>query len=168
MALPRKLKNFNIYIDGESYAGVAAEVVLPKLTRKTEEFRGGGMNGAVESDMGMDAMSMEFTVGMDVRIYRQFGVTKTDGVGLRFVGAYQREDSAEVTSVEFSVRGRFKEIDPGSAKAGEDAPVKVVAALSYIKLTVDGAVEVEIDVMNFVEVIGGVDRLAEQRAALGL
>jgi len=26
MALPRKLKNFNLFADGESYAGVATEV----------------------------------------------------------------------------------------------------------------------------------------------
>ena len=61
MALPRKLKNFNLLLDGESYAGVASEVVLPKLTRKTEEFRGGGMNGPVSADMGLEALNMVST-----------------------------------------------------------------------------------------------------------
>ena len=168
MALPRKLKNFNLLLDGESYAGVASEVVLPKLTRKTEEFRGGGMNGPVAADMGLEALNMEFTVGMDVRVYRQFGISKVDGALIRFVGAWQREDSDQVTAVEVVARGRYTELDPGTAKAGEDAPLKVMANLSYYKLTVDGQVEIEIDLMNFVEVVGGVDRLAEQRNALGL
>lgn len=168
MALARKLKNFNLLLDGTSYAGVASEVVLPKLTRNTSEFRAGGMNGPIESDMGMQAMQLDFTVGMDVGVFRQFGITKADGVLMRFVGAYQREDSDEVTAVEIVARGRYKEIDAGTAKAGEDAPLKVSAALSYYKLTVDNQVEVEIDLLNFVENIGGVDRLAEQRAALGL
>lgn len=168
MALPRKLKNFNLLLDGESYAGLASEVVLPKLTRKTEEYRGGGMNGPVEADMGLEALSMEFTVGMDVRVYRQFGLSKVDGALMRFVGAWQREDSDQVSAVEVVARGRYREIDPGTAKAGEDAPLKVIAGLSYYKLTVDGTVEVEIDLMNFVETIGGVDRLEAQRNALGL
>lgn len=168
MALPRKLKNFNLLLDGESYAGQATEIVLPKLSRNLEEFRAGGMSGPVSADMGMQAMSMEFTVGHDVRVYRQFGTARADGALIRFVGAYQREDSAEVSAVEVVARGRYSEIDPGTAQAGQDAPVKVTAALSYYKLTVDGVVEVEIDLMNFVEVVGGVDRLAEQRNALGL
>lgn len=168
MALPRKLKNFNLLLDGESYAGVAREVVLPKLARKTEEFRAAGMNGPVAADMGLEALNMEFTVGMDVRVYRQFGISKVDGALIRFVGAWQREDSDQVTAVEVVARGRYTELDPGTAKAGEDAPLKVMANLSYYKLTVDGQVEIEIDLMNFVEVVGGVDRLEEQRNALGL
>jgi P2 family phage contractile tail tube protein len=118
--------------------------------------------------MGLEALSMEFTVGLDVRIYRQFGLTKVDGALMRFVGAWQREDSDQVTAVEVVARGRYTELDPGTAKAGEDAPLKVMASLSYYKLTVDGAVEVEIDMMNFVESIGGNDRLEAQRNALGL
>ena len=168
MGLPRKIKNFTLFNEGLSYLGEVDEVTLPKLTRKTEEFRGGGMNGPVAADMGLEALNMEFTVGMDVRVYRQFGISKVDGALIRFVGAWQREDSDQVTAAEVVARGRYTELDPGTAKAGEDAPLKVMANLSYYKLTVDGQIEVEIDLMNFVEVVGGVDRLAEQRNALGL
>lgn len=168
MALPRKLKNFNLFLDGESYAGLATEVVLPKLSRKMEEFRAGGMNGPVDTDQGLEALGMEFTASMDVRIFRQFGAAKADAALIRFAGAWQREDSAEVSAVEVVARGRYREIDPGTAKAGEDTPLKCSASLSYYKLTVDGVVEIEIDLLNFVETVGGVDRLAEQRAALGL
>ena len=30
MALPKKLKNFNLFNDGASYMGIASEVVLPR------------------------------------------------------------------------------------------------------------------------------------------
>ncbi len=136
MALPRKLKNFNLLLDGESYAGVASEVVLPKLTRKTEEFRGGGMNGPVSADMGLEALSLEFTVGMDVRVYRQFGISKVDGALMRFVGAWQREDSDQVTAVEVVARGRYTELDPGTAKAGEAAR-KFISQVMITKLNED-------------------------------
>ena len=35
------LKNFNLFVDGRGYAGKAEEVTPPKLSLKTQEFRGG-------------------------------------------------------------------------------------------------------------------------------
>ena len=65
MALPRKLKYLNLFNDGLSYMGVVSSVTLPKLTRKLENYRGGGMNGAAPVDMGLDddALSVEWTIG---------------------------------------------------------------------------------------------------------
>ena len=45
MALPNTLKNFNAFTDGASFMGVIEEIKLPKLSRKMEDFRGGGMDG---------------------------------------------------------------------------------------------------------------------------
>jgi P2 family phage contractile tail tube protein len=53
MAMPRKLKNQNIFNDANSYQGVAKSVTLPDLTRKLEMWRGAGMDGAVGADLGM-------------------------------------------------------------------------------------------------------------------
>lgn len=36
MGLPRKLKNFNLSVDGTSYLGEATEFTQPKLTMKLE------------------------------------------------------------------------------------------------------------------------------------
>ena len=47
MALPRKLKNMNLFNDGASFVGVATEVVLPTLTRKLEEYRLTDVGGQV-------------------------------------------------------------------------------------------------------------------------
>lgn len=169
MALPRKLKNFNLFADGESYAGVATEVVLPKLTRKMEEMRAGGMNGPVDADLGLEKLELEWTCGGYVRqVYEQFGIGRADGVLLRFAGAYQRDDTGDVTAVEVTVRGRHSEIDPGTAKAGDDSPLKVKSTLSYYKLTENGLTVIEIDLLNMVEIVGGEDRMAEQRKAIGL
>ncbi|MFV0662774.1 phage major tail tube protein [Denitromonas sp.] len=169
MALPRKLKHFNLFADGESYAGVATEVVLPKLTRKMEELRAAGMNGPVDVDLGMEKLEMDWTCGGYVRqVYAQFGIGRADGVPLRFAGAYQRDDTGEVVAVEITVRGRHSEIDPGTAKAGDDAPLKVKSTLSYYKLTENGIPLIEIDLLNMVERVGETDRLAEHRKAIGL
>ncbi|ELD0616756.1 phage tail protein [Escherichia coli] len=65
MAMPRKLKLMNVFLNGYSYQGVAKSVTLPKLTRKLENYRGAGMNGSAPVDLGLDddALSMEWALG---------------------------------------------------------------------------------------------------------
>lgn len=165
--LPRKLKNMNLFNDGNSYLGEVGSVTLPVLGRSFEDWRGGGMNAPVKSDQGMNGLEMEWTIGgLDLVAIRQFGTPTVDGVGLRFAGAYQRENTGAVDAVEVVVRGRHEEIDMGEQKPGEDSEQKVKSALSYYKLTVNGRVEVEIDILNMIEIVDGVDRLAAQRAAI--
>lgn len=169
MALPRKLKNFIIFADGVNYAGECEEVTLPKLTRKLEEYRAGGMNGPVDLDMGGEKLELEATYGGLMReILKQYGVTRTDAALVRFAGAYQRDDSGDVDSVEIVVRGRHTELDFGTGKVGDNSQFKVKSSVSYFKLTVNGEVWIEIDYVNFIEIVFGVDRLAEQRRAMGL
>ena len=38
MAMPRKLKNFNIFNDANSYQGIAKNITLPALARKMEAY----------------------------------------------------------------------------------------------------------------------------------
>lgn len=168
MALPRKLKNLNLFGNGESFLGQVVEVKLPTLTRSMEDYRGGGMSGPVKIDNGQEAIELESKFGGLMRsILRQYGVTRHDGVQLRFAGAYQRDDTGAVDAVEVVVRGRHSEIDAGTAKAGDDTEFTVKTACSYYKLSINGVTEIEIDLVNMVEIVGGVDRLAEQRRAIG-
>lgn len=169
MALPRKLKNLNLFNDGESYVGQVAELTLPKLTRSTEDYRGGGMSGPVKIDNGQDAIEFEWKLGGLVRsVLDQYGITRHDGVQLRFAGAYQRDGTGDVDAVEVVVRGRHSEIDFGDAKAGDDTELTVTTQCSYYKLTINGSVAIEIDLINMIERVNGIDRLAEQRRAIGL
>ena len=168
MAMPRKLKNLNLFNDGDSYIGQIVEVKLPTLTRTMEDYRGGGMNGPIKIDQGQEAIELEWKCGGMMRgVLDQFGVAKHNQVMLRFAGAYQRDDTGQVDAVEVVVRGRHEEIDGGTGKAGEDTEFSVKTACSYYKLSIAGATVIEIDVQNMVEIVNGVDRLAEQRRAIG-
>lgn len=168
MALPSKLKDLNVFNDGESYLGQIASFTLPPLTRIMEDWRGGGMAGPVKIDNGQDAIEAEWTLGgLNLAVLRQYGVTRVDGVQLRFAGAYQRQDTGGVDAVEILIRGRHEEIDMGEAKPGEDTEWKIKTAVAYYKLTINGRVEIEIDMVNGVELIGGVDRNEEIRRAIG-
>lgn len=169
MGLPRSLKHFATFKDGVSYMGEMPEVGLPKLTRKMEEYRSGGMNAPVKLDFGMEAMEAELTAaGYMKELFDTWGTLRHDGTLLRFAGSLQGDDNESWDSLEVVMRGRFSEIDPGKAKAGEKTEIKLKAEISYYKLSINGQVLIEIDAVNFIEVVNGIDRLAQVRAALGI
>lgn len=171
MALPRKLKNMLLFNDGGSYQGVIKTCTLPPLARKMEAFRGGGMNGPAFADLGLsdDGLKFEWKLGgLDLQVLKQWGAVSASGVMLRFEGAYQQDDTGEVTGVEIIVRGRHETIEMGDATPGEDTEHSVTTACTYYKLSVNGEDIIEIDVLNFIERVDGKDLLAEQRKALGL
>lgn len=172
MALPRKLKLMNLFIDGTSFLGVVDSVTLPKLTRKLEKYRGGGMNGSASVDLGLDddALAAEFSTGgfPDDVIWTLYAAANASAVPLRFVGSYQRDDTGETVPVEVVLRGRQKEIDTGEAKQGEDTQSKIAMECSYYKLTINGKEMIEIDTINLIEKVNGTDKLEEHRRNIGL
>lgn len=171
MALPRKLKHLNLFNDGNNWQGIVESLTLPKFTRKFEKFRGGGMPGSVNIDLGLEdtALDTEFTIGgTEALLFKQMGATTVDGIQLRFTGSIQRDDTAEVQAIELIVRGRHKEIDSGELKYGESNTTKVSSTNSYVKLTIDGEVCYEVDLVNMIEVVNGVDLMEAHRTAMGL
>lgn len=171
MALPRKLKQLNVFMDGESYLGVAEEYSPAKLTKKFEKYRGGGLLGAASIDMGYDdgALDTEVTFGGYVAdLMRKHNASKHDGVALRFAGAFQRDDTGEVSAVEITTRGRIEEIDRGSYKVGDNSQTKFKLTNTYYREVVDGVEVCEIDLVNMVEKFNGDDKLVDIRRALGI
>lgn len=169
MALPSVLKHFNVFNDAKSYMGVAETIKLPKLARKFEDFRAGGMDGTAPIDLGQEKLEAELECGgIMEQVFEQYGTTKVDGVMLRFAGSYQRDDTASVQAVEVVMRGRHQEIDMGDGKAGDKGKFVVKSSLTYYKLTIDNKVLIEIDILNMIFIVNGKDMLAEHRKNIGL
>lgn len=168
MGFPSKLKNLNLYIDGNGYLGEIEEVELPKIMLKMDDFRGGGMLGPVEIDMGLDKIELGVTMaGLIAGVIASFGAPATDAALTRFAGAYQNDQTGQVQAVEIACLGRWKEIDWGNAKAGDNTQHKYKLTCTYYSLSVDGVPWMEIDLINAIFVVFGQDRYADIRAAIG-
>jgi P2 family phage contractile tail tube protein len=170
MALPKKLKMADLFNEGNSYLGQTGEITIPKLVRKFEDWRGGGMNGNVKIDLGLGDDITEFNWklgGIDELIIEQWGAQTVSANMLRFAGSYQRDDTGETTAVEIVVRGRHEEIDFGNQKAGDDTETSVKTIWSYYKLSINNVVKVEIDIPNMIEMVNGVDLNEKHRANIG-
>ena len=169
MGMPRTLKDMMMFNEGEAYQGDAKTVTLPTLTRKMEGYRGAGMSGELQMDMGHEAMEASFVCGGPMRqILRQWGTPTVDGVYIRFAGNYQADDTADVDHIEVIMRGRFSEIEMGDQEVGEPSEFTTTMAVAYLKIVWNGRTEIEIDPLNMIEVVDGVDLLAERRALMGL
>ncbi|TPG14375.1 phage major tail tube protein [Sphingomonas oligophenolica] len=169
MAFRRALKDMMVRNSGLAYVGEALAVTPPKLARKFEGARPAGLDREVDIDMGGEKLEMEATYAAPMRdILRQYGMTEAAGVQLNYVGTYVNDETGAMDTVEITVRGRHQEIDFGESKPGEMGEFKVKSSLVYYKLEMNGVTEIEIDVLNMTEIVGGVDRLAARRAAIGI
>lgn len=161
-------KNLNLFVDGRGYAGQIEEFNPPKLALMTEDFRGGGMDAPVEITMGMEKLECTFAlIAYDVEVLKLFGVAEGNLVPFVAREALESFDGT-VTPVIHTMRGKIREIDPGTSKAGDKPTLTVAMALTYYKLQHGATTVLEVDVENMVRVVNGVDALASQRAALGL
>ncbi|WP_175723059.1 phage major tail tube protein [Burkholderia ambifaria] len=166
--VPETLNNMALYVDGRGFAGRAPELSPPKLKIKTEDYRAGGMDAPVKIDQGMEAMQAAFSMGSVERdVLKFFGLADSNAFNATFRGAF-RDTRGKVKSVALIMRGMLSEYDPGSWKPGSTSEIKYTAELSYYKAEIDGAVIHEIDVMNTIRIIDGVDQIADVRKALGM
>jgi hypothetical protein len=166
-AVPKIIKNFNLLVDGNTFAGLVQEVKLPDLKIKKELQRAGGMDAPRPIDLGMEEMEMGFT--MDEHsplIFRQFGLINQNAVQLTFKAA--QVDDTTVTPYLINVRGMYVEQRLGTIKNGDMAKLEATLSLRYYKLSIAGNVLHEIDVDNMIRTIDGVDQMKQIRDAIGL
>lgn len=99
-------------MDGVNHIGKVPSVTLPKVTRKTEDYRGGGMVGAVAVDLGLDSGALDASMvvgGVVEELILKYG-GDIDEMRLRFVGEIYSGGTSSLLEVE--MRGRITEIDP--------------------------------------------------------
>ena len=162
------LYNTNLFVDGISLQGDVPSLTLPKLTLKTDEYRAGGMDAAVEIDMGTEKLEASFTTnGVRREVLKFFGQADLTGFNASFRGAFKGQKGS-VKAVVATLRGGLKEVDPGDWKPGEKGEFKYAVAVTYYKLEIDGSVMFELDPLNSIRVVDGVDQLAAVRSALGM
>jgi P2 family phage contractile tail tube protein len=165
MQYPRKIRNFSSFIDGVGYAGKVTEGSLPELKIKTEAHRGGGMDGSIAQDMGMEGLQAAITLAeWPPELIKMFGTRQR----MTFRPASMGEDDFSAEAYVSTMGGRFTVTNFGDLKPGGDTPLKLTLEVDYFRMVLDGDVLFEIDVEAGKRIIGGVDQLAEIRAAMGI
>jgi P2 family phage contractile tail tube protein len=119
-------------------------------------------------DMGLEKMESSFgTNGVRKEAMKFLGLADQTAFNGSFRGSF-KEQKGRFVGVVATIRGMLKELDPGSWKVGDKAEFKYSVAVSYYKLEINDRVMYEIDPVNSVRVINGVDQLQQMRNQLGL
>ncbi len=168
--LPKIIKAFNAFFEDESWAGTFDEVTVGKIARKTEDYRGAGMAAAIKVDMGYEMPEISINLKeYNSKLIKAWGECETDGVLLRLMaGAKTDGPGCKTDRIEIVLRGRPNDIDFGSWKPGEMTDSKMMFCPAYFKLSINGEELIELDPVNMIENVGGLDRYEKLRTAIGI
>ena len=162
--------NFAVYEDSTEYVGMA-KVTLPSVNALVQSISGAGIAGNVEAVVlgHFDAM----TLGMNFRTMTNHAVKLSEprrhNIDLRV--AQQIEDSAAGIIKVQAVKHIFvvvpKTDNPGSVAPAAASDGSGEYAVRYWATYIDGVKVREIDPLNFICYVNGVDYLADVKSALG-
>lgn len=167
-AIPDKINAFNVYQDGNKHVGISDEVTLPDIEEMTSTIAGPGILGEIDSPAHGVFNSIEMEIPFRQLFKNVFDLmTALKSVNLTLRGSIQVQDGMgdlDFVGMRVVVRGRKKGFTSGKMKQGEGTESSIKLELSYYLVEIDGVKMLEIDKINSVYRVKGVDQLAAVRA----
>jgi len=170
--IPEKIANFQVYAGARSelFLGVA-DAELPSFDAITEKISGAGIAGEMDSPVpghfGSQSMKLKFRTATPQVLLMPSGIYHI--IDLR--AAEQTQDPAlgalGIRALRIEVRGPLKSLKPGKVEPGKPMDAEIEVECSVIRVSVNGALVIELDKMNSIYKVNGVDYLAAVRAATG-
>lgn len=166
-----RLEGYEVFVEGTRKLGTA-DVTLPELKYKTETLSGAGIGGDIE--MGTPGQTESMELGLTWRTINEDGVSlmAMQSHDLELRGANQHYDAGTGKfirhAVKINVRGIPKSGNLGKFEMASRSDMETTLEALYLKITMDGKKMVEIDKLNYIHYIDGVDYLEGLRQALGL
>ncbi|MHC1791787.1 phage major tail tube protein [Solidesulfovibrio sp.] len=169
--VPEKLINYKVFRDGVDLVGLA-DVDLPDVEHLSESLSGSGLAG--EFDSPTIGHTKDMTLKMKFRtIYKPVvGLVEPKPVlfdlrlSVQAVDAGTSEYSSYPSRI--VVRGVPKKKGLGKLDPGKKMDNEIELAVTYLKIYVDDDEVLEVDKLNFIFKVNGVDALAQVRAHLGM
>lgn len=166
LGIPEVIHDFNIYTTGAKVVGVTGEVPLPDLEAMTETISGPGILGEIETTIAGRYGSMEQKIPfrcIDDDYFKTIDPTTPVEFTLRGAIQFNRKADGATDHMGMRVveRGRCKKISIGTVKQGGPMDSSVTIELTYIMIEMDGKKKVELDKLNGIFKVNGVDLLAK-------
>lgn len=166
-----KLINYEVFIDGDRKLGTA-DVTLPSIEYKTATLSGAGIGGEIEMPTPGHTGSIEIELNWRTLNVDNAVLLAMKAHDLEFRGANENYDAGTgeiiTEAVKLNVRALPKKAEFGSFKPADHTDTKTTMEAIYLKQTIDGKRTIEIDKLNYIHYVNGVDYLESVRKALGL
>lgn len=162
--IPTKVNRYNVYNSGNRLLGVGEEMTLPDFVPSSDTVTGAGILGEIDDPTVGYFANQEIEIPfrlLDKEAMDMMDMTKA--VQLEIRGAQQTTNSEgdiEFRSMRVVVRGRSGKLSTGKVKAGSTMDTTVTLTVLYILIELEGSSVLELDKMNEVYKVNGVDVLA--------
>lgn len=166
-----KLTNANVYFDGQSWLGRVMEVNLPEVSVKQVEHSALGMFGTMQTPTGLEPMELTMNFSsVDEVVFRKCSNAFT-AWSMQVRSSRERYDATGRIAQDSYVayfRVKPSNIAGQNFKQHDNVEAEQKFTVDYYKLEINGGTIYEIDVVNNIYVVDGVDLLATYRANLGI
>lgn len=171
IGIPEKLVNARVYKNNTEYLGVA-NVDLPQMQAMTTSIKGSGISGEVDSVVTGHYQSMQMKI--------QFRTPTPSSLNLGAPEAHELDFRASIdvfephtgkrprSSIKVWVKGTPKSNGLGKFEPGATMDSEVELEVLAMGVWIDGEECAYLDKFNYICRIGGVDYLADARAAEGM
>lgn len=158
------------YENGKEFLGIV-NATLPDISRKTVEFQGTGMNGTINSPVIGQIEAMTTTLNFQTHTKEQHSLFEGRVHNLDFREAVQGRNpitgEVEVTPHKYIMKVMPVKLSKGKLEPASTADASGEYAVSYFAEYIDGKKITEIDPLNYICIVNGVDELSAVRKALG-
>lgn len=166
--IPEVIHSFNVYKGGNKLIGLTGEVTLPDFGAMTATVSGSGILGEFEEALigmfGSMEQEIPFRV-LDDDIFSLMNPLEVLDLTLRASEQYtvQNTGAIDFKGMRVVLRGKQKGFKPGKVQNGTQMDSSVTIEVVYIMIEIDGKQKVELDKLNFVFKVNGVDLLEKVR-----
>lgn len=169
--IPERLINFNVYQDGTRGLMGVADVELPSFEAMTDTVSGAGIAGEYDSptigNFGSMSVTINFRTATEDAI-KLASMKKAHKLTCR--GAIQVQDAATgetiVKPMVVAMTVKTKVFNPGNMEAGAAMDSSIEAEVIAIRIRLNGKELIELDKLNYVYKVNGVDEARAVRDAI--
>ena len=167
IVFPGVINNFRVYNDASRIMGTTGEVALAEFKAMTAAISGAGILGEYNTSViGMfQSMQQEIPFRMiDEDYFTMLNTGQQSKVVLRSsVQQRNRETGGTLSTKAMRVvfRGHPTEAKPGTIKIGDMMNASITLELTYVLIELGGMTMIELDKLNSVYKVNGVDLLKD-------
>ncbi|MCT4543295.1 MAG: phage major tail tube protein [Vallitalea sp.] len=168
--IPEKVVGYNVYNGGGKLTGVTGEVTLPNLEAMSETISGAGIAGEYESPTPGHFGSTQIEIPFRTLYDTSFNLMVPKGQTLVLRASQQSYDVSDgqvkYRPLKITLRTIPKGIDLGKIGTGKPTETKNTLEVLYIKIEENGKVLLELDKLNFIFIVNGIDVLGPIRSQI--
>lgn len=165
--IPDKINMMNVYQKGRKLIGVSDEITVPDLEAMSETISGAGILGEMDVPTVGQFADMEMEIPfrtLDTDMFSLVTPNQVIDLTLRASKQVLSAQGLDFEGIRIVVRGMFKGFTGGSIKQGSPTNSTVKVGVHYILIELNGTSVIELDKINTVYKVNGVDMLAKSRS----